>query len=121
MVTPETIVRWHRDIVARRWAPVRATGLARGDPAEHPGAGRRLAHENPGWGYRRIHGELAGLAIQVAASTVWEILKASGIDPQPSERTGPLAQSALHRRRAPWRATSSPSTCSTAPRRMSWP
>ncbi len=48
----------------------------------------RLASENSTWGYRRIHGELAGLGYQIAPSTVWSILKRAGIDPAP-RRSGP--------------------------------
>src|SRR6266567_767244 len=83
LVTPDTILRWHRDIVRRRWAARSACGCT-GRPATRRSIRalvRRLARENPDWGYRRIHGELAGLGVKVAASTVWEILKASGIDP----------------------------------------
>ena len=83
LITPDTIVRWHRDIVRRRWAARSACGRT-GRPATRrniPALVRRLARENPDWGYRRIHGELAGLGVKVAASTVWEILRASGIDP----------------------------------------
>jgi hypothetical protein len=43
----------------------------------------RLARENPSWGYRRVHGELLVLGVEMAASTVWEILKEAGIDPAP--------------------------------------
>jgi putative transposase len=83
LVSPDTIVRWHRDIVRRRWAVRSACGRT-GRPATRRNIRalvRRLARENPGWGYRRVHGELAGLGVKVAASTVWEILRASGIDP----------------------------------------
>ena len=48
----------------------------------------RLATENPTWGYRRVHGELAGLGYQIGASTVWKILHAAGIDPS-ARRSGP--------------------------------
>jgi transposase len=85
LVTPDTILRWHRDIVGRRWA---ARSMC-GKPAR-PATRRniralvlRLARENPAWGYRRIHGELACLGVKIAASTVWEILKKAGIDPAP--------------------------------------
>ena len=90
LVTPDTILRWHRDIVRRRWA-VRSKRGRTGRPAACRNIKAlvlRLARENHEWGYRRIHGELAGLGVKVAASTVWEILKTNGIDPAP-RRTGP--------------------------------
>ena len=90
LVTPYTILCWHRDILRRRWAARSRRGKT-GRPATRQnirGLVLRLARENPGWGYRRIHGELAGLGVKVAASTVWEILKKAGIDPAP-RRTGP--------------------------------
>ena len=59
-----------------------------GHPAEHQGPRPPARTREPEWGYRRIHGELAGLGVNVAASTVWEILKTNGIDPAP-RRTGP--------------------------------
>jgi putative transposase len=87
---PGTIVRWHRDIVRRRCA-ARSAHARTGRPALRRNIKaliRRLARENPEWGYRRIHGELAGLGVNIAASTVREILKASGINPG-RRRTGP--------------------------------
>ena len=90
LVTPDTIVRWHRDIVRRRWAARSMRGKAgqASHPPEHQGPGAPAGPREPGWGYRRIHGELAGLGVKVAASTVWEILKKAGIDPAP-RRTDP--------------------------------
>ena len=90
LVTPDTILRWHRDLVRRRWAARSRRGRT-GRPATRRNVRAlvlRLARENPEWGYRRIHGELAGLGVKVAASTAWEILKSAGIDPAP-QRTGP--------------------------------
>jgi putative transposase len=77
LVTPNTILRWHRDIVRRRWAARSMRGKT-GRPATRMNIRAlilRLARENPEWGYRRIHGELAGLGTRVSASTVWEILR----------------------------------------------
>lgn len=85
LVRPDTILRWHRDLLARHHA-------AQSRP-KRPGRPRtvhsirvlvlRLAKENPHWGYRRIHGELLVLGIKVAASTVWEMLNQAEIDPAP--------------------------------------
>jgi transposase len=85
LVTPDTILRWHRDIVRCRWA-AKSTRSKTGRLASRRNIKTlvlRLAREDPGWGYRRIHGELAGLGVKLAASTVWEILKKAGIDPAP--------------------------------------
>ena len=82
IVKPATILAWHRRLVAKHWTyPHR-----RGRPATIAETRQTIigfARENPTWGYRRIHGELAQLGIAIAASTVWSILKKEGIDPAP--------------------------------------
>ena len=89
IVTPATVLRWHRDLVTRRWTqPRRRRTGGRSTASELRQLVLRLASENPTWGYRRIHGELAGLGYRLAPSTVWLILKRADIDPAP-RRSGP--------------------------------
>jgi putative transposase len=86
-VTPGTLLRWHADLVKRRWTFLRQHGR----PPTRSSVRAvilRTAKENPTWGYRRIAGELAGTGCRVGASTVWAILKRAGIDPSP-RRSGP--------------------------------
>ena len=83
VVTPSTILRWHRQLVARRWTTQPARPGRPAIPAGLRALVVRLATDNPTWGYRRIHGELAGLGYQIGASTVWKILDGVGIDPAP--------------------------------------
>ena len=89
IVQPATVIGWHRRLVARHWTqpPTRK-------PGRPPVADQvrrlaiRMATDNPTWGYRRIHGELHRLGHQVAASTIWKLLRNAGIDPTPN-RNGP--------------------------------
>ncbi len=83
LVRPETVRRWHRDAVARRWTyPRKGPGRPPFDRMVRELI-VRLAAENPTWGYRRVQGELARLGIKIAASTVWEVLRRAGVPPTP--------------------------------------
>src|SRR5437773_2679185 len=97
LVRPETVLRWHRDLLARHHG--RASRPKRcGRPPTVRSVRMlvlRLARENSGWGYRRIHGELLLLGVKVVASTVWEILHEAGIDPAP-QRTSATWATFLH-------------------------
>jgi len=89
IVKPETVLRWHRRRIARHWT--QPPNKRQGRPPIDPQIRRliiQMANENPNWGYRRIHGELHRLGHSIAASTVWKILKAAGINPT-RDRTGP--------------------------------
>ena len=84
-VRPETLLRWHQDLVRRRWSyPHR-----RGRPAvtaELRALVVRLARENPIWGYRRVHGELDRLGFRIGASTVWASSTGPASNRRPSGR-----------------------------------
>jgi putative transposase len=88
-VEPETLLGWHRAPVRRQW-----TYRQQGRPGRpHLPVGTvqlvlRLAKENPTWGYRRIHGELATMGVVLAPSSVWAILRRYGVEPSP-RRSGP--------------------------------
>ncbi|MCP3877869.1 MAG: transposase [Sulfitobacter sp.] len=90
IVTPETLLRWHRKRIARHWThPPRKRVGRPSTAAELRRLVVRLAEENPTWGYRRIHGELVGLGHKIAQTTVWQILRDNDIEPAPkrSEET----------------------------------
>lgn len=89
LVTPRTLLRWHRELVRHKWTY--RTARRSGRPPIHPevaGLVLRMARENPRWGCVRIAGELRKLGIRVGATTVRTLLRRHGLGPAP-RRSGP--------------------------------
>ena len=89
IVRPETLLRWHRELVRRKWTYRRTRHPGR--PPIEPDVrdlAVRIGRESPRWGYQRIRGELMKLGIRVSSTTVRPILRRAGLDPAP-RRAGP--------------------------------
>ena len=89
VVRPETLLRWHRELVRRKWRYKRS-GAPRSAPIDPEVSALivRCGTENPRWGYQRVRGELLKLGIRVSATTIRTILLRHGLDPAP-RRAGP--------------------------------
>jgi transposase len=88
LVTPATLLRWHRELIARRWTYPRTGRDPRCLDEQVVALVVRLAGENPRWGYLRIMGECRNLGVRVSVSSVRRILRRHGLSPAP-RRGGP--------------------------------
>ena len=87
LVKPDTLLRWHRRLVAGAWTyPQRHTGRPRLDE-DVQRLIVRLATENPRWGYQRLQGELQQLGVRVSATAIRTTLRRHGLDPTPRRAT----------------------------------
>jgi len=88
IVTPDTILRWHRELIARHWDYSNRRKAA-GRPPVTPEIVElvlQIAKESPSWGYDRIQGALANLGHRISDTTVANILKAHGVEPAPARK-----------------------------------
>ena len=116
-VTPETLMRWHRAMVKRRWTyPGRVAGRPRLDSVLSELI-VRLARENPRWGHRRIVGELNKLGLSVSETSVRNLLRCAGIEPAP-RRSGPTWRAFIRQQAASMIATDFFSVESATMRRL---
>ena len=95
LVTPGTVLRWHRHLVTKKWTYPNRTGRRPVSP-EIAALIKRLATENTGWGYQRIQGELLKLGYRVSASTIRRVLKALRIPPAPKRQTDTTWRQFMH-------------------------
>jgi putative transposase len=95
LVTPGTVLRWHRRMVTRKWTYPLRTGRPPVS-AEIAALIERVATENHGWGYQRIQGEFLKLGYRVSASTIRRVLRALRIPPAPSRHTDTTWRQFLH-------------------------
>jgi putative transposase len=109
LVTPKTVLAWHRSIVTKRWTYPRRRPGRPALPDETVELICRLARENPRWGYLRIVGELKKLGLTVSTTSVASVLRRHGLPPAPRRR-GPSWSEFLRTPEGSWRRTSSPST-----------
>jgi len=89
IVTPDTILRWHRRLIAKKWDYSSSRGNAPGRPRVPDDVAQlvlRMARENPTWGYDRIQGALANLGLHISDTTVGNILRENGIEPVPERK-----------------------------------
>jgi len=95
LVTPGTVLRWHRRLIARKWTYPHRTGRPPVS-AEITALIERLATENSSWGYQRIQGELLKLGHRVSASTIRRVLRSLRIPPAPKRHTDMTWRQFLH-------------------------